>query len=782
MALFTSLNDLIIKYNPKFELYFSDQNNRPVLVQILQKNYVGDVYNLVGTDNPVEIIWDSDDDIYSPIKGSRCKLNFYVTDFSVIDDFYKADEREYKVNVYYYSSTGGVYEDTLFKWDTTQVIYNAEFGAAVFWEPYWSGFIVVDRWQEAVTTAPYPVSLEAIDGLGTLQGFEAPNPFKNQFFVTDDEYLDPVKSLFYYITEILKKTGHQFDIYIANDIRKFDGSTDTISAKFDLEETSTLFHDITVNDIPLYDKNLNSRDCKEVLEYILKLTNSRIFQSYGRWYIISNTNLIDNRIDQQTVCPSGVDLLIDNNANLNFGEEEAVEPPALAPNIFINGSTSVTLDGRWYFYITNIGGDITSATWTLPDGSTVTDNNRIPKISFTPEAGHDGQTISISVSNATGSDSDSKTLSISESTAGPTDFGGVFTIMVLTENTDGVAAYPIKNQLMYSAAQVGDPFTFEVYVSALVYPFNYEYTSTDQLGAVCRFTKSTASDELYTVTKELLTTGVDRPTIKVTISGNIPSFPQTNYLHLSGSPVQKQFTTTVNVTNNASNCTADKTQMVFTGIQGSQFQGNVTLTASGDREFTDSGNISGLIVGNYEPVGDLYLADNFFSQSLLLQNIFPDQVYNTYTIGVDGKIGAEDQTVTLVLTGAPQGISGISTSATFSPAGPFSVDANAGSFYIKVTHTGKINITTDGEWINLNTISPTSFGAFNQARGLTFSADSETSNNFYISWKANTEQPAGRFATIYAEDADTGDELATIEIDQDYLATDSYNNNFNWLT
>ena len=57
----------------KFELYFSDQNNRPVLVQILKKNYDGDVFNLIGTDNPVEVIWDSDDDIYSPIRGSRCK-------------------------------------------------------------------------------------------------------------------------------------------------------------------------------------------------------------------------------------------------------------------------------------------------------------------------------------------------------------------------------------------------------------------------------------------------------------------------------------------------------------------------------------------------------------------------------------------------------------------------------------------------------------------------------------------------------------------------------------
>lgn len=142
---------------------------------------MGEVFDLVGTENPVEIIWETNDDIYSPIRGSRCILNFYITDFSVFDDFYKTDEREYKVDVLYYNSSGDNYEDTEFHWDKIQSLYNANFGAAVFWEPYWSGFVVVDRWQEAVTTTPYPVTLEAIDGLGTLQGFKAPSPYKENF-------------------------------------------------------------------------------------------------------------------------------------------------------------------------------------------------------------------------------------------------------------------------------------------------------------------------------------------------------------------------------------------------------------------------------------------------------------------------------------------------------------------------------------------------------------------------------------------------------------------------
>ena len=781
MATYTSLTDLVIQYNPKFELYFSDQNNRPVLLQILKKNYDGDVFNLVGTDNPVEIIWDSDDDVYSPIKGSRCKLNFFITDYSVFDDFYKSDEREYKVNIYYYNSSGDAYEELDFKPETTQVNYDADFGAALFWESYWSGFIVVDRWQEALTTSPYPVSLEAIDGLGTLSGFDAPTPFKNEFFETTDDYTNPVKSLFYYITEILKKTGHKFDIYVANDIRKFDGDTDTIADKFDFEEQSTIFHDITVNDIPIYDTNLNPRNSKEVLEYILKLTNSRIFQSYGHWYIISNSNLIDNRIDQQTVCPSGAETFIDLNASLNFGEEEIIIPDLEAPDIRIQGSTSKA-DGVWYFYVTNIGGDITSATWTLPDGSTQSDSKSIPKITFPVESGHDGQTISISCSNAIGSDSDTQTLTIETYTASPTATGGTFTIQVVENNLKQVVVSPKKHQFIYTAREVGESFSCEFILRATQFPIQTFFSDTVSINAVTRFTTGLFSNELYTTTKVLDSSGDYQfnPIIKVTVSGSIPNFPQTNYLHLSGQAGIKQFTTTVNITNNTSNTTINKTQFVFTGTPNTEFAENLKLTATNDREFTNSGNVTGLIVGNYIPPDNLNVSDSFFGQSLLLQNLIPDYVYDTYEIGVIGKIGNQDQTVSFVLTGGPEGIGGVTSSASFNPTGTFNVDANAGSLKIKVTHVGKVIISTNNNNIAINELSPTSFGGYRNFRTLTFSSQSSAVNSFFISWLANNDQPSGRYASVFVKDED-GNTLDTISIVQPYLATDSYNSDYNYF-
>jgi hypothetical protein len=763
-------------WNPKFELYFSDQNNRPVLVQILKKNYDGDVFNLVGTDNPVEVIWDSDDDIYSPIRGSRCKLNLLITDFSEFDDFYKTDEREYRVDIYYYNSAGDVYEELELRPDLVKINYDAEFGKALFWEPYWSGFIVVDRWQEAMTTTPYEVTLEAIDGLGTIEGFDAPSPFKNNFFETATEFLDPTKTLFYYVSEILKKTGHRFDLKIANDIRKFDSSTDTISDKFSLTEQSTIFHDITINDIPLYNQNLDFRNCKEVLEFILRLTNSRIFQSYGCWYIISNSNLIDNTIDQQTVCPSGADSLIDDNASITFGEEQDIVLPVYAPDLLINGRTTANTDGLFHFFVSNLGSDLVSGTWTLPDGSTQTDNRRVPKISFTPLLSYNNQTISFTGINSTGSDTDTKTLTIgTPPTPQPGAIGGVFTLLVLKSNTSNIIVFPVKQQIQYTASQVGDPFSFDILLRPFTFYADYTFTSLDQVSAVCRFTKGEFSTEVHTTTKAFL--GSD---IKITVSGTIPTFPQTNYLHLGGSPNEKQFTTTVNITNNTSNTTIDKTQLVFSGLKNSSFAGNVKLTATGTREFARASDVSGLISGNYSPPDGIIVSDSFFSSSLLLQNINPDYEYKDYTIGVDGRIGSEDQTVTLVLSGGPGGSTVQASSAQFFPGGPAKVDANAGSLRIRVIHSGRVTISQSSDWLQLNQSSPTSFTSYGFLKTFTFTASGATSNDFNATWKANKNRPAGRGATIFAKD-DQGNVLDSLIITQEFSSTDDYNSPLTYL-
>ena len=67
-------------YGVKFELFFQDVEERRFKVEILKKGYSGTVKSLVGSGNPVEIIWEGNEDIYSPIIGSRCILNLMATE------------------------------------------------------------------------------------------------------------------------------------------------------------------------------------------------------------------------------------------------------------------------------------------------------------------------------------------------------------------------------------------------------------------------------------------------------------------------------------------------------------------------------------------------------------------------------------------------------------------------------------------------------------------------------------------------------------------------------
>ena len=102
-------------YGIKYRLEFSDDLENGKKIEILKNNYSGSVLALTGSNNPVIINWESNDNIYSPIKGSTCTINLFDTDSSAYDNFY-----------------------------------------------------------EAVISKPYPISLTAYDGLGLLKGYPMP--------------------------------------------------------------------------------------------------------------------------------------------------------------------------------------------------------------------------------------------------------------------------------------------------------------------------------------------------------------------------------------------------------------------------------------------------------------------------------------------------------------------------------------------------------------------------------------------------------------------------------
>ena len=135
-------------YGVKYRLEFSDDLENGKKIEILKKNYTSStVLDIVGGAEPCIITWQGDDNFYSPIKGSQCTLNFFVTDDVSYDNFYEYDEREYQVKISYKDSSNN-------------------------YQLFWIGWLVTDQFKEAITTKPFPITLKAIDGLGTLDSFD----------------------------------------------------------------------------------------------------------------------------------------------------------------------------------------------------------------------------------------------------------------------------------------------------------------------------------------------------------------------------------------------------------------------------------------------------------------------------------------------------------------------------------------------------------------------------------------------------------------------------------
>ena len=63
-------------YEVKFRLEFSDVLGNGKKIEILKDGYsdTGPVYDLVATDDPLQITWDQDDNFYDPIIGSTCQI------------------------------------------------------------------------------------------------------------------------------------------------------------------------------------------------------------------------------------------------------------------------------------------------------------------------------------------------------------------------------------------------------------------------------------------------------------------------------------------------------------------------------------------------------------------------------------------------------------------------------------------------------------------------------------------------------------------------------------
>jgi len=281
-------------YGVKYELKFSDNRGHKRTLEILKKDYEGDILPIIGTDSPAIIRYENQDDFYNPIIGSSCDINLKVTDNITYDEFSNFDEREYKIRI-----LAGQEDDTITLdsplWEVANTNWNETetlWAKGDVFEVYWEGFLIFDNYIEQLISSPYDLKLVAIDNLGTLDSYNTPygqietEDGGNIKVASGDQ--NNYDSAFYYIKEILKLTGLDFDIYIQNNIRRKIFNVVN-------NQSLTIFHDIYINEFGLTEDFVR-RNAKEVLKELLRVTNSRIFQANASWYIISNHNYYDRSV------------------------------------------------------------------------------------------------------------------------------------------------------------------------------------------------------------------------------------------------------------------------------------------------------------------------------------------------------------------------------------------------------------------------------------------------------------------------------------------------------
>lgn len=339
-------------YGVKYRLEFSDVLGHGKKVEIFKKDYSGSVLPMIGTNNPVVIQWQSSDDFYKPIIGSRCTLNLMVTDTVQYDEFYKFDEREYKIVVSYLKSNAEVYSERVISDGGTVESLNCVeaivSGISNQYGVYWSGFLVVDRFIEILQDKPFNISFNAFDGLGTLADFQAPiktdySPPSNSSAFSDAER----------ISLILADLNLDLDLCFINDINQ---------SKIFGNPTNKYFPN-TVSILPGFDEQINGYDIatsKVQLEDLLRTYNMRIYQSNNKWYIVEATNVFDvdvknsiyNQLQTSGVVPTNIRsqitsvLTTKNNEDLkvyNYNSSGIFQSETKESIVFLPGTDIIPL-------------------------------------------------------------------------------------------------------------------------------------------------------------------------------------------------------------------------------------------------------------------------------------------------------------------------------------------------------------------------------------------------------------------------------------------------------
>ena len=340
-------------YGELYRVPFFDVDENKFILQIEQDGYSGNVSsNLILGADPVVISYQQDDDFFSPIIGSSCKLQFYV-DRTTGGQVWNLEETEWNLATFLWNASGSIdfleppndrtfkvivnnrilagtseayspvgrLKDTSVNFTTnlkvgdfivntstnasttvaqvssdTIIKLNADIFSASGGESYeiyrrqWTGFIIQDSFNLPLQDFPFLIEAHATDLIGTIAGYNY-------------ELTTARPSALEAITECLRQiniengkgeSGKSLDLsykYLCR-IRQEQADGASIAKGNPFTQTH-------INGVQAFrNQNGNPLDCKFILNSLLIMFNCRIFQHESAWTIISNDALSLSAFDQ----------------------------------------------------------------------------------------------------------------------------------------------------------------------------------------------------------------------------------------------------------------------------------------------------------------------------------------------------------------------------------------------------------------------------------------------------------------------------------------------------
>lgn len=263
-------------YGEKYFIDYCDDFNVSRRVSILKKDYLGATTELTAGETAINITYDSNSDfMFSTIRPSKAEVFMIFDTESGVDfeEFWTADEREYKIE------------------DKEGVTVK------------WVGYVIPDGFQYDFTGGKYYASLNASDGLSTLESYPFVDDNQQPYGIQRLTYNDQTDSFEFppslILTEILRKLGLDLDLWTCVDSYEKSMTkvgdvryADPLSACY--LNTKTYIKLGKNTEIPYWHGSGVEWNCKEVVENILTMFAAKLYQQDGVWRVKGHNVDVDN--------------------------------------------------------------------------------------------------------------------------------------------------------------------------------------------------------------------------------------------------------------------------------------------------------------------------------------------------------------------------------------------------------------------------------------------------------------------------------------------------------